>query len=164
MNPAMPDSKNAAKAARPRSRKLIEDMLQERQQMLVLLWELSKLNLNKPDESTRQTLEDFQEILVDYIAAAHFGLYQRIAEGNERRQAVLDIAREIYPRIARSTDIAVEFTEKYDNPEAGTDTAKLPDDLSLLAEEVTSRIELEDQLILAMVGGDFPIPKVPRTA
>lgn len=164
MNPAMPDSKNAVKAARPRSRKLIEDMLQERQQMLVLLWELSKLDLSKPDESTRQTLEDFQEILVDYIAAAHFGLYQRIAEGNERRQAVLDIAREIYPRIARSTDIAVEFTEKYDNPEAGADTAKLPDDLSLLAEEVTSRIELEDQLILAMVGGDFPIPKVPRTA
>ena len=160
----MPNSKNAVKAARPRSRKLIEDMLQERQQMLVLLWELSKLDLSKPDESTRQTLEDFQEILVDYIAAAHFGLYQRIAEGNERRLPVLDIAREIYPRIARSTDIAVEFTEKYDHPAAGADTAKLAADLSLLAEEVTSRIELEDKLILAMVGGDFAIPQVPRTA
>lgn len=157
----MPESKNAAKAARPRSRKLIEDMLQERQQMLVLLWELSKLDLRKTDESTRQTLDDFQEILVDYIAAAHFGLYQRIAEGNERRQAVVDIAREIYPRIARSTDIAVEFTEKYDSPSADTVTTKLTDDLSLLAEELTSRIELEDRLILAMVGGDFPIPKAP---
>lgn len=160
----MPESKKAAKAARPRSRKLVEDMLQERQQMLVLLWELSKLDLRKTDESTRQTLEDFQEILVDYIAAAHFGLYQRIAEGNERRQAVLDIAREIYPRIARSTDIAVEFTEKYDNPSADTVTAKLADDLSLLGEELTSRIELEDRLILAMVGGDFPIPKAPSAA
>ena len=160
----MPESKNAAKAARPRSRKLIEDMLQERQQMLVLLWELSKLDLRKTDDSTRQTLEDFQEILVDYIAAAHFGLYQRIAEGNERRQAVLDIAREIYPRIARSTDIAVEFTEKYDSPTADTVTTKLTDDLSLLAEELTSRIELEDRLILAMVGGDFPIPKAPGAA
>ena len=160
-NNSMPDTKNAAKAARPRSRKLIEDMLKERQQMLVLLWELSKLDLGKTDDSTRQTLEDFQEILVDYIAAAHFGLYQRIAEGNERRQAVLDIAREIYPRIARSTDIAVEFTEKYDSPKADTVTSKLADDLSLLAEELTSRIELEDRLILAMVGGDFPIPKAP---
>ncbi len=160
----MPESKNAIKAARPRSRKLIEDMLQERQQMLVLLWELSKLDLRRPDESTRQTLEDFQEILVDYIAAAHFGLYQRIAEGNERRQAVLDIAREIYPRIARSTEIAVEFTEKYASPDASTVTNKLADDLSLLAEELTSRIELEDRLILAMVGGDFPIPKAPSAA
>ena len=160
----MPESKNTAKVARPRSRKLIEDMLQERQQMLVLLWELSKLDLRKTDESTRQTLDDFQEILVDYIAAAHFGLYQRIAEGNERRQAVLEIAREIYPRIARSTDIAVEFTEKYDHPNADTVTTKLADDLSLLAEELTSRIELEDRLILAMVGGDFPIPKAPSAA
>jgi regulator of sigma D len=129
-----------------------------------LLWELSKLDLGKTDESTRQTLEDFQEILVDYIAAAHFGLYQRIAEGNERRHAVLDIAREIYPRIARSTDIAVEFTEKYDSPDADTVTTKLAGDLSLLAEELTSRIELEDRLILAMVGGDFPIPKAPSAA
>ena len=160
----MPESKNAAKAARPRSRKLVEDMLKERQQMLVLLWELSKLDLRQPDDSTRQTLDDFQEILVDYIAAAHFGLYQRIAEGNERRQAVLDIAREIYPRIARSTEIAVEFTEKYDSPSADTVTRKLADDLSLLAEDLTSRIELEDRLILAMVGGDFPIPKAPRAA
>ncbi len=163
-NNSMPDTKNAAKAARPRSRKLIEDMLKERQQMLVLLWELSKLDLGKTDDSTRQTLEDFQEILVDYIAAAHFGLYQRIAEGNERRQAVLDIAREIYPRIARSTDIAVEFTEKYDSPNADTVTTKLAGDLSLLAEELTSRIELEDRLITAMLGGDFPIPKAPSAA
>ena len=78
----MPQSKNAAKAARPRSRKLIEDMLQERQQMLVLLWELSKLDLAKLDDATRQTLEDFQEILVDYIAAAQF----RPLPAHRRRQ------------------------------------------------------------------------------
>ena len=67
------------------------------------------------DETVNDTLEDFQEILVDYIAAGHFGLYQRIAEGNERRTAVVDTAREIYPRIARSTEMAVEFTERYED-------------------------------------------------
>jgi regulator of sigma D len=136
-------------------------MLQERQQMLVLLWELSKQDLTRPDEAVHETLEDFQEILVDYIAAAHFGLYQRIAEGNERRQAVVDIAREIYPRIARTTDIAVEFTEKYDRPDDATIRAALNRDLSRLGEELTSRIELEDRLIQAMIGGDFAIPKTP---
>ena len=161
---SMPNQNNDRKTARPRSRKLIEDMLQERQQMLVLLWELSKLDLAAPDESTRETLDDFQEILVDYIAAAHFGLYQRIAEGSERRQAVLDVARETYPRIARSTDLAVEFTEKYDSA-AGTDAGSgLTTHLSLLAEELTSRIELEDRLILALVGPDFDIPKVSARA
>jgi len=157
----MPEHKPAANPARPRSRKLIEDMLQERQQMLVLLWELSKQDLAQPDQAVHETLEDFQEILVDYIAAAHFGLYQRIAEGNERRQAVVDIAREIYPRIARTTDIAVEFTEKYDHPDDATISAALNRDLSRLGEELTSRIELEDRLIQAMIGGAFDIPKTP---
>lgn len=159
----MPNSKKPAAAPRPRSRKLVEDMLQERQQMLVLLWELSKLDLQHPDEQTREMLEDFQEILVDYIAAAHFGLYQRVAEGNERRQAVLDVAREIYPRIAASTDLAVEFTEKYDGTAERRDTAALASDLSRLAEELTTRIDLEDRLILALVGGDFPLPRSPAT-
>ncbi len=128
--------------------------------MLVLLWELSKLDFGISDQGVRETLDEFQEILVDYIAAAHFGLYQRIAEGQERRLPVLEKAREIYPQIARSTDIAVEFTEKYDAPDEALIKAKLETDLSLLAEVLTSRIELEDQLIMAMLGHDFPIPQV----
>ncbi len=149
-------------ASRPRSRKLIEDLLSERQQMLVLLWELSKLDFQTVDRAVLETLEDFQEILVDYIAAGHFGLYQRIAEGNERRQKVLDTARQTYPRIAKSTDAAVEFTERYDTPQEGVVREKLANDLSRLAEEVTTRIELEDELITAMLGPDFSIPGETR--
>ena len=85
--------------------------------MLVLLWELSKLDFQTVDRAVLETLEDFQEILVDYIAAGHFGLYQRIVEGNERRKAVLDTAQTIYPQIAQSTDVAVEFTERYETPD-----------------------------------------------
>jgi regulator of sigma D len=152
--------KSAAATERPRSRKLIEDMLQERQQMLVLLWELSKFDFSVVDQTVRETLEDFQEILVDYIAAAHFGLYQRVAEGQERRQTVLEKAREIYPRIERSTELAVEFSERYESAKDDLIKTKLASDLSLLAEEITSRIDLEDQLILSMLGHDFPIPKI----
>lgn len=148
--------------ARPRSRKLIEDMLQERQQVLVLLWELSKLDFSTVDQTVRETLEEFQEILVDYIAAAHFGLYQRIAEGQERRRPVVELARDIYPRIARSTDVAVEFSEKYDSADDHTIRTQLAADLSLLGEELTTRIELEDQLILNMLGHDFTLPATPR--
>lgn len=158
----MPNQNQAQPAVtRPRSRKLVENMLKERQQMLVLLWELSKLDLSASDDSTQETLEDFQEILVDYIAAAHFGLYQRIADGSERRQAVLDVAREIYPRIARSTDLAVEFTEKHDAARPDADRAALAADLSTLAEELDSRIELEDRLIQALLGEEFAIPRHP---
>jgi regulator of sigma D len=154
----MPTHDSPSASERPRSRKLLEDMLKERQQMLVLLWELSKLDFASVDQTIRETLEEFQEILVDYIAAGHFGLYQRISEGKERRQAVLETAREILPRISRTTDMAVEFTEKYDLPESPVIQAQLTTDLSMLAEEITTRIELEDRLILAMLGDEYPIP------
>ena len=145
---------------RAQTRKLIEDMLAERQQMLVLFWELAKLDLDTIDQPVLEMLVDFQELLVDYIAAGHFGLYQRISEGNERRQPVLDVAREIYPRIAQSTDMAVEFTERYEDPEAAVKAHKLAADLSRLGEEITTRIDLEDRLILAMLGEDYTIPPV----
>ena len=154
----MPEYVSASASERPRSRKLIEDMLQERQQMLVLLWELSKLDFGKVDQHMRETLEEFHEILVDYIATGHFGLYQRISEGKERRQRVLETGREIYPRIAKTTDVAVEFTEKYEALDTPVIQAQLTADLSTLAEEIATRIELEDRLILSMLGNEYTIP------
>jgi regulator of sigma D len=155
----MPKAKKEDANKRPLSRKLIDKLVAERQQMLVLLWELTKLDFAKVDQNVLDTLEDFQEILVDYIAAGHFGLYQRIIEGSERRQSVLETAADIYARIEQSTDVAVEFTERYDAPDAPLIEAKLAPDLSRLAEEVSTRIELEDRLILALVGGDYAIPR-----
>ena len=50
---------------RPRARKRIDDLLQQRQRMLVLLWELSKLDPNQIDGTTKDVLDDFLETLVD---------------------------------------------------------------------------------------------------
>jgi regulator of sigma D len=145
---------------RTKTRHLIEGMLEERKRMLVLLWELAKLDLHHIDDQTKEMLEDFLEILVDYIAAGHFGLYQRIVEGNERRTSVLKTAAEIYEQIQDSTDLAVEFSERYESADTETLNRRLAGDLSKLAERITTRIELEDQLILAMLGQDYAIPSV----
>jgi len=160
----MPKSSPPDPRVRAQTRKQIEDMLAERQQMLVLLWELAKLDFATVDQPVLEMLEEFEELLVDYIAAGHFGLYQRLGEGNERRQPVVDVAREIYPRIAHTTDIAVEFSERYDNPAAELITASLAGDLSRLGEQLATRIELEDRLILAMLGTDFSLPQTRASA
>jgi len=160
----MPQASETDPRRREQTRKLIEDMLKERQQMLVLLWELSKLDFATVDAPTLEMLQDFQELLVDYIAAGHFGLYQRISEGTERRKAVLDVAREIYPRIASTTDVAVEFTERYERPDEALVRDKLTQDLSVLGEMVSNRLELEDRLILAMLGNDYQLPQNPAGA
>ena len=143
---------------RPRTKKQIDDLLQQRQRMLVLLWELSKLDLTDIDNTITDILNDFLEILVDYIACGHFGLYHRIAEGKERRYPVVQTANEVYPQISRTTDIAVEFSERYETADDGHLKSNLAKDLSKLGEEVTTRIELEDRLILAMLGSDYAIP------
>ncbi|MFT4561700.1 MAG: regulator of sigma D [Gammaproteobacteria bacterium] len=147
---------------RPRTRKRIDDLLNQRQRMLVLLWELSRLDPTEIDSTTKDVLDDFLETLVDYIASGHFGLYRRISEGKERRFPVVETAKEIYPRISRTTDIAIDFTDRYEAADDGRLRSRLTEDLSTLGEEVTTRIELEDRLILAMLGPEYPIPALQQ--
>jgi len=138
--------------ARPATRKLIDDLLRERRQMLVLLADLIKLNLYNVDVRVQEALEEFLTILVDYIAAGHFGLYQRLVEGTERRQPVMEAARESLGRITSSTDVAVRFSERYEKATPQVMNDHLATDLSGLAEQISIRVGLEDGLILAMLG------------
>ncbi len=126
---------------------LIQHMLKERNQLLSLLLQVSSdSSKNKPDQLGAD-LEEFVQVLVDYIAAGHFGLYERIAEGKERRKAVSDLALQIYPRIEQTTQIALAFDEKYNSGNKDRKLDHFPEDVSMLGEELTTRIELEDQLI-----------------
>ena len=148
----MEPSSRARGHARPATRKLIDDLLRERRQMLVLLADLIKLNLYNVDVRVQEALEEFLTILVDYIAAGHFGLYQRLVEGTERRQPVMEAARESLGRITSSTDVAVRFSERYEKATPQVMNDHLATDLSGLAEQISIRVGLEDSLILAMLG------------
>jgi len=146
--------------ARTTTRKLIDDMLKQRQQMLVLLWELTKLDLRHVDDTAKDMVDEFLTILVDYIAAGHFGLYQRIVEGNERRTRVVETAKLIYPRIAATTESAVNFSDRFESADEKSLNQHLATDLSRLAEQLTTRIELEDELIAAMLGAPARSPEL----
>ena len=143
----MNEQSSLVQERRSTSQELIQHMLKERNQLLTLLLQVSSDSSQKQEEQLIADLEEFVQVLVDYIAAGHFGLYERIAAGKERRKAVSDLAVEIYPRIEQSTQIALAFDEKYnpDNKERKLDS--FPEDVSMLGEELTTRIELEDQLI-----------------
>lgn len=126
---------------------LIDHMLKERNQLLSLLLQVSEaLSPDAPEQNLDIILE-FRQVLVDYIAAGHFGLYERIIEGKERRKAVAERAVKIYPRIEKTTEIALAFDEKYNPDKDKIDLGSLHLDLSNLGEELATRIELEDQLI-----------------
>lgn len=138
---------NEVQERRGASQELVQHMLKERNQLLTLLLQVSSDSSHKQSEQLVSDLEEFVQVLADYIAAGHFGLYERIAEGKERRKVVKSLAMEIYPRIEQSTQIALAFDEKYNPENEKRELDHFPEDISMLGEELTTRIELEDQLI-----------------
>ncbi|MCG8383675.1 MAG: sigma D regulator, partial [Gammaproteobacteria bacterium] len=100
-----------------------------------------------------QQLRGFCQILVDYIALGHFEIYQRIIEGEERRVVVQQAAKDVYPAIAESTDLLVDFNDKYDDYVSEEDESELFQDLSKVGEVLAIRAELEDKIILSLKQG-----------
>ncbi len=134
------------------TRALIDKMLSERQRMLVLFERLAGVEPYADEQPNDALLQEFSQILVDYIASGHFGLYERINEGNERRRGVVQLAEQLYPRIANSTQVAVAFNDVYEKTNGNGISGELTQMLSNLGEELAVRIELEDQLISEMLG------------
>src|SRR5688572_17190928 len=99
----------AAKDRRSGSREMARKLLAERTEMFVLYCRLAGLAPynGKPKNGGHELLQEFCQVLVDYIAAGHFSLYERIVSGTERRKEVADLAAQIYPRIAQTTEAAL---------------------------------------------------------
>jgi len=130
---------------RTQSHNLIQDLISTRTEMLALY---TRLAAKKPftDDAVAGLLQEFCEILVDYTASAHFRLYRFLDERTERRRAVLETAKGVYPRIVQTTQAIVDFNDRYETVENFT-PAELERDLSWLGERLAERIELEDQLV-----------------
>jgi regulator of sigma D len=152
-------STEAAKAQERRTatQVVLAHLIAERAETLTLYCRVAGLepyntNHSNTDLSKQQPaqklLQEFCQLLVDYIAAGHFGLYERLINGTERRRELKELAEQLYPRIAETTEHALDFNDKYDCHCEITDS--FHDDLSRLGEEIAARIELEDKLIAAL--------------
>jgi regulator of sigma D len=140
-------------ATKPREKteEIISKLLSERQDVLVRFCRVAGLDPFTPDQPSREMIEEFCQVLVDYSAFGHFEIYSRILSGEERRQQVLEVANRIYPQIAESTEFAVAFNDKYDALTHTEPLDHLNDDLAKLGEEIAMRIDVEDQLLTAML-------------
>ncbi len=141
---------SGAEERRTSTYEMVDKWLAERQDMLVMYCQLAGTAPFTPDKSEKQQLRTFCQVLVDYMAFGHFEIYERITSGDERRGEVLRVAEEVYPRIAEVTEFAVAFNDKYDTSDHEQALDKLDKDLSVLGEELASRIELEDRLITSL--------------
>ena len=129
----------------------IQQLVDERTEMLALY---SKLATTRPlisNSDVPDLLMTFCQTLIDYAADSHFRLYKHIDDKSERRRAVTQIAETVYPRILKTTDIILDFNDKYDCEDHCQITNSIEDDLSTLGIALADRIELEDKLINILV-------------
>ena len=136
------------------SRDAIGRMVKERTEVLALYSRLAGLDPfagNRQRASAQKLVTRFCELLVDYVAAGHFSLYERIVNGTERRRGLAELAQELYPRIADTTSVVLDFNDKYEGDPCEIGPS-FKSDLSRLGEELALRIELEDKLIARLAG------------
>jgi regulator of sigma D len=136
---------------RGRQTQTIQSLLTERQEVLVTMWQLAKLESQGSGFSTTiECLKAFSQALVDYSALGHFEIYERIIGGQERRGNVKKMASTVYPVISKTTEQFVDFNDKYDGADDQESLINLHKDLSLIGESIADRIESEDQLLQVM--------------
>jgi len=145
------NTSQAPSERRARTRKEIKKLIEDRNSVLAQYYNLAKLSDTNNDDlsGTAESLEEFCQNLVDYMATGHFEIYRRIEEGLERRDEILTLAEKIMPRINNTTQVAIAFNDLYDDTSNIGDDAieQLPSCLEKLGEELATRIDLEDKLI-----------------
>lgn len=131
---------------------LVTKLLTARQQSLVLYHKLVALKPFTRVVPVQQLLRQFQQVLVDYLALGPFEVYQALEEqpADSPYGQAREMARQLYTRIARTTQAALAFHDRYDGELSGPALAELDKELSRLGENLALRIELEDRIVTAV--------------
>jgi len=130
---------------------LIDKWLKERQALIVKLCDLS-VNQGSSNENTVERFQSFCQILVDYVSVGHFEVYEQLLnEAAEFDDGGTELANKIIPKIQASTEVALNFNDRFDNIHKVDDGVEgLILELENLGRTLEERFELEDVLIEAL--------------
>lgn len=122
---------------------IIDNWLQERQALLVIFTQLCQAKSFLYSPHLKSKLDQFCQLLVDYVSAGQFEVFEKIFEASslDRSQS---FDKQVFVSILRSTLFALDFNDKYAKAEQYD---ALEHDLSKLGEHFARRLELEDYII-----------------
>ncbi|MEH6560000.1 MAG: Rsd/AlgQ family anti-sigma factor [Marinobacter sp.] len=128
---------------------LIDRWLLARQELLVHYCDLSGENDFTQTEALKQKFIKLCEVLMDYVSTGHFEIYEQLVkEAREFNDGGLELAAKVYPRIEKTTEVALNFNDQLDSTElTEQDVSALFEKLSHLGENLETRFEMEDFLI-----------------
>ncbi|MGI0119493.1 sigma D regulator [Zooshikella sp. RANM57] len=130
---------------------IIDRWLNERQELIVLYCDINGLNGNK-DKKKHVKYDELQslcQLMMDYVSAGHFEVYEQLLrEGKEFDDGGIEVAKQLYPLIQKTTEVCLHFNDKYDS-QASCESMqdKVREDLSQLGQAMEERFTYEDQLI-----------------
>ncbi len=126
---------------------MIERWIEERRELLVKYCELTEVtDFSDPENNYDTDLQQFCEIMVDYVSVGHFEVFEQITKeaeifGNDQG---LDKSPELIEKIQTTTELILDFNDKY---MTAKDLDALIIDLAALGETFVQRFADEDALI-----------------
>ncbi len=130
---------------------IIDGWLKERQDLIVLYCDITSTESDSPEVLVNK-YQNFCQILVDYVSAGHFEVYEQlIKEAKEFNDGGLELAKKIIPQIELTTETALKFNDQFDEIHKVDDgLGELGQEMSKLGEVLEDRFEFEDTLIEAL--------------
>lgn len=129
----------------------IDTWLQERQAVLVDYFKLAGLTPYERDSQALPAAQDirhFCELLMDYVSAGHFEVYDQIIRNSQQApQNTRELANEVFPLISDTTEIALDFNDAYGEINEDNGLQQFDQHLSHLGEALELRMEFEDRLL-----------------
>ncbi len=133
------------------SNKLIDQWLENRRKLLVHYCQIAGLPPYAKAEKSLPSFERvkfFCDLLVDYVSEGHFEVYDRVVNACENSgPSSKSLAQQVLPKITSTTNVALDFNDKYAEAQDDQVLYELDDDLSELAHAMETRFELEDKLL-----------------
>lgn len=133
------------------SNKLIDQWLENRRKLLVHYCQIAGLPPYTKSEKSLPSfgnIKSFCDLLVDYVSEGHFEVYDRVVSACEKSgESCKTLAQQVLPKITLTTNVALDFNDKYAEAQDEQVLYQLDKDLSELAQAMETRFQLEDKLL-----------------
>lgn len=126
-----------------------------------LLRMLPRLAQSAPSQAG---IEQYCDSLVQYVSFSHYGVFWRINNGEERREEAKRVAAVVYPKLQKSTEQIVRFTQRCRQDGLKSSNARFARELAQLAKHLKARFAQEDRLLSAMDKVSAKTPRAERAA
>lgn len=132
--------------------KILENWFSQRQDLIVEFCTISGVHALNNDKHAdpQRSIQHFCEVMVDYVSAGHFEVYDHLIQEAEAfgDNSALEVARSLYPKISATTENVLSFNDNVAQMLDPQDSElSLARELSKIGEILVTRFELEDELV-----------------